>query len=90
MYTVDRRVETWSLAGAVLRLEWYPRMDVLLEVEGAPASIEAAIAATGIPRAAFTADALIDFVQRYEPRAGRAAVLAVADLEGEPPGWDTA
>ncbi|HET8622691.1 MAG TPA: hypothetical protein VFM14_03950 [Gemmatimonadales bacterium] len=87
--TIDRWVETWSLAGAALRLEWYPRMDVLLEVEGAPPSIEAAILATGIPRTAFTPDALVDFVARYEPRTGRPAALAIADLRGEAPGWDT-
>src|SRR5687767_8773176 len=45
-----------------------PIMDGLIEVEGPPAAIEAAIRATGLPRSAFTADALIDFVRRYEPR----------------------
>ncbi|MGH7517390.1 MAG: hypothetical protein ACREOC_07955 [Gemmatimonadales bacterium] len=89
VHTIDRWVESWSLAGAALRIEWYPRMDVLLEVEGAPPSIEAAILATGLPRGAFTPDALIDFVRRYEPRAGRAAALALADLQGEAPGWVT-
>jgi adenylate cyclase class IV len=88
--TIDRWVETWTLAGAMLRLEWYPRMDLLLEVEGPPPSIEAAIVATGIPRQAFTADALIDFVARYEPRTGRVAALAITDLRGEAPGWETA
>ncbi len=90
VHTVDRWVEGWALAGAALRIEWYPRMDVLLEVEGTPPSIEAAILATGLPRGAFTADALIDFVRRYEPRAGRVAALAMADLQGEAPGWATA
>jgi adenylate cyclase class IV len=87
VYTIDRWVEIWSLGGAGLRLEWYPRMDVLVEVEGAPAQIEAAILATGLPRDAFSADALIDFVRRYEPRAGRTAALALADLQGDAPGW---
>jgi len=90
VHTLDRWVESWSLGGAALRIEWYPRMDVLLEVEGAPRSIEAAILATGLPRGAFTPDALIEFVRRYEPRAGRAAALALADLQGEAPGWATA
>ncbi|MGH7631730.1 MAG: hypothetical protein ACREOF_20545 [Gemmatimonadales bacterium] len=90
VHMIDRWVETWSIAGAALRLEWYPRMDVLVKVEGPPPSIEAAIVATGPPRAAFSAEALIDFVRRYEPRAGRPAALAVAELDGEAPGWDTA
>lgn len=76
VHAIDRDVEYFTLAGATLRLERYPRMDVLLEIEGAAAAIERAVAATGIPRAAFTADALADFAARYETRTGRAAVLA--------------
>jgi adenylate cyclase class IV len=88
VHTIDRWVEVWSLGGATLRLEWYPRMDVLLEVEGQPGAIERAIGATGLPRAAFTPDALTVFVQRYEPRTGRAAALAMSELAGEAPGWE--
>jgi adenylate cyclase class IV len=88
VHTIDRWVELSSLGGAVLRLEWYPRMDVLLEVEGAPPAIEAAIRGTGLPRAAFTPEALLDFVQRYESRTGRTAALALADLQGDAPGWE--
>ena len=40
---IERRVEMYRLGGAVLRLEWYPAMDVLLEVEGEPPAIERAI-----------------------------------------------
>src|SRR5213078_1853749 len=43
---IDRRVEVYRLGETVLRLEWYPEMDVLVEVEGEPAGIERAIAAT--------------------------------------------
>jgi adenylate cyclase class IV len=87
---IDRYVELYQLAGAVLRVEWYPRMDVLLEVEGSPAAIEAAVAASGLPRAGFTAEMLTDFVQRYDARGGKRAALAVADLAGEPPAWESA
>ena len=87
VHTIDRKVEVWLLAGATLRIEWYPRMDVLLEVEGAPAAIEAAVSATGLPRESFTAEALIDFVRRYEPRAGRTAALSLRELGGDPPAW---
>jgi len=60
----------------VLRLEWYPAMDVLLEVEGEPAAIEQAIGATGLAREAFLPESLPYFVERYEARTGRAALLA--------------
>jgi adenylate cyclase class IV len=73
---IDRRVETYRLGGAVLRLEWYPAMDVLLEVEGEPPAIERAIAATGLDRDRFVAESLPYFVAQYEERTGRAAVLA--------------
>jgi adenylate cyclase class IV len=85
---IDRYVELYELAGAVLRVEWYPRMDVLLEVEGPPVAIETAIQATGLPRDRFTADILADFVQRYDARGARRAVLALADLGGERPAWE--
>jgi adenylate cyclase class IV len=73
---IERRVEMYRLGGAVLRLEWYPEMDVLLEVEGAPGAIERAIAATGLDRERFVAESLPYFVAQYEARTGRAAVLA--------------
>jgi len=73
---IDRRVEVYRLGGAVLRLEWYPAMDVLLEVEGEPDAIERAIAATGLAREAFLPESLPYFVARYEARTGRAALLA--------------
>jgi adenylate cyclase class IV len=90
VHTIDRLVELWALGGATLRIEWYPRMDVLLEVEGSPEEIESAIRATGLPRSAFSAEALIEFVRRYEPRTGSTAALALDELCGEAPGWDRA
>jgi predicted adenylyl cyclase CyaB len=76
VHTIEREVEIYRLAEATARLEIYPRMDVLLEVEGEPAAIERAIEASGIPRAEFTAEPLVDFVRRFEERSGRPAVLA--------------
>jgi len=73
---IDRRVEVYRLRHAILRLEWYPAMDVLLEVEGAPDDIERAIVATGLPRDRFLAESLPYFVAAYERRTGQAAVLA--------------
>lgn len=84
---IDRYVEYYSLEGATIRLEWYPRMDVLLEIEGTPEAIERAAAATGLPRQAFTADPLVAFVARWEAREGRPAATALAQLGGEAPSW---
>jgi adenylate cyclase class IV len=76
VHAIDREVEVFRLGGATLRLERYPRMDFLLEVEGEPAEIERAIGATGLERSTFTADSLAEFVRRYEERTGHPAVLA--------------
>ena len=70
---VDRAVEQYRLDHATLRIEWYPAMDVLLEVEGAPEAIEKAITATGLPRNAFLAESLPYFSADYEKRTGRVA-----------------
>jgi predicted adenylyl cyclase CyaB len=70
---VDRAIEQFRLAGATLRLEWFPAMDVLLEVEGTPENIEQAIAATGLPRDAFLPESLPYFTDAYEKRTGRVA-----------------
>jgi adenylate cyclase class IV len=76
IHAIDREVEVFDLHGATVRLERYPAMDPLLEVEGTPDTIERAVRATGIDRAAFTAESLADFVRRFEERTGRCAVLA--------------
>lgn len=76
VYAVERLVEVFAVAGAAVRLETYPRMDVLLEVEGDPESIERAIVATGIPRGEFTPEPLSEFVRRFEERSGHPAALA--------------
>ena len=76
VHAIDREIEVFHLAGATLRLERYPHMDSLIEVEGDPAAIERAIGATGLERSTFTADSLADFVRRYEERTGSPAVLA--------------
>lgn len=76
VHAIDREVEIYEMDGATVRLERYPDMDPLLEVEGAPAQIERAIRATGIGRETFTADSLAEFVRRFEARTGRPAVLA--------------
>ena len=80
---IDREIAQYELDGAIVRFEQYPRMDDLVEVEGAPACIERAIVALGLPRDGFTTDRLPDFVQRYEARTGQRAAVCDAELTGD-------
>lgn len=73
---IDRTITEYAVAGASVRLERYPAMDVLVEVEGTPDAIERAVAATGLGRDRFLAEALPYFVTEYERRTGRPARLA--------------
>jgi adenylate cyclase class IV len=86
--SIDRFVEIFRACGAEVRIEWYPRMDVLVEVEGTGAAIESALGVTGLPRTAFEPEPLAEFVRRYEARTGESAVLAMADLKEGRPVWD--
>ena len=79
---IDREVWEYDLDGATIRFERYPRMDPLVEVEGIPAAIERAVAATGLPRDGFTADRLSDFVRRFEARTGSRAALSDVPVPG--------
>lgn len=74
---IDRTIAEYRLAGAAVRIEWYPAMDVLVEVEGEPTAIERAVRSTGLPRERFLPEALSHFVGDYERRTGRAARLAL-------------
>lgn len=79
---IDREIWQYELAGTTVRFERYPHMDDLVEVEGDPSGIEAAIRTLRLPRDSFTSDRLPAFVQRYESRTGERAVLSQAALEG--------
>lgn len=85
---IDRFVEVYRVREAEVRMEWYPRMDVLVEVEGTAEAIEAAVGVTGLPRAAFEPESLAEFVRRFEGRTGERAALAVADLTEGRPRWE--
>ena len=76
VHLIERDVEIYRVHEATVRLERYPVMDPLVEVEGDPDAIERAIGATGIPRAAFSAEALSEFVRRYEARTRSPARLS--------------
>jgi len=76
---IDRTISEFAFAGASVRLEHYPAMDVLVEVEGAPEAIERAVAATGLGRDRFLPEALPYFVTDYERRTGRRARVSAED-----------
>lgn len=80
---IDREIAQFSLGSATVRIERYPRMDPLVEVEGAPAAIEAAITATGLARDGFTTERLPDFVRRFEARTGERAAICARELAGD-------
>jgi adenylate cyclase class IV len=80
---IEREVAQYDLDGAMLRFERYPRMDDLVEVEGAPELIERAIVATGLPRAGFGTRRLADFAAAFERRTGQRAALCARELVGE-------
>jgi adenylate cyclase class IV len=75
VHRIDRTIRQFTLDGVTIRMEHYPEMDDLVEVEGAPEAIEATIDALDIPRAEFTAESLTAFAQRFTARTGRPAVL---------------
>lgn len=74
---IDRTIAEYALEDATIRIEWYPAMDILVEIEGEPDAIERAARATGIPREEFVPEALPHFVAAYERRTGRQARLAL-------------
>ena len=80
---IDRDIAQYDLAGATIRFETYPRMDVLVEVEGQPDSIENAIEALGLARGRFSSDRLTAFVGRFEQRTGVRAAICDRELEGD-------
>lgn len=80
---IDRDIVQFELDGAVVRFERYPRMDVLVEVEGTPASIEKAIQTLGMDRSVFSTDRLLHFIARFQARTGDRAAVSDAELRGE-------
>jgi predicted adenylyl cyclase CyaB len=72
---IDRAIAQYQLGGATVRFETYPRMDVLVEVEGEPSDIEEAIETLGMPRGTFSSERLAGFVAGFERRTGVGAAL---------------
>jgi predicted adenylyl cyclase CyaB len=80
---IDRYIAQYELGDATIRFETYPRMDVLVEVEGTPDAIEQAIEALGMARGEFTSERLPTFVSRFEKRTGVRAAICDRELTGD-------
>lgn len=78
---IDRWIETWRKDGVSVRIERYPRMDTLAELEGPPDEIRARIGELGVGADAWKSWPLPVFVERFEARTGERAVLSE---DGEP------
>jgi predicted adenylyl cyclase CyaB len=80
---IDRDIVQYAIEGVTVRFETYPRMDVLVEVEGPPDDIDRVIAVMGMSRATFTPARLPDFAARFEARTGQRAALSERELAGD-------
>jgi predicted adenylyl cyclase CyaB len=80
---IDRDIAQYELGSAMIRFETYPRMDILVEVEGTPEAIEQAIEALGMARGEFTSERLPTFVSRFEKRTGVRAAICDRELTGD-------
>ena len=81
---IDRRVELYEKGGVRVRIEAYPRMDTLVEIEGDPHAVDERLPELGLPREAWKPWGLPEFVRRYEERTGLAARLATAADDNGP------
>jgi adenylate cyclase class 2 len=82
---IDRSIVQYQLGEATVRFEEYPRMDTLVEVEGKPPAIEAAILVLGLPRIGFTTERLAVFAARFHERTGMMAATSDRELAGDAP-----
>ncbi len=80
---IDRQIIQYRVEKATIRFEIYPRMDVLVEVEGEPPVIEQAIGTLGMLRGEFTTERLAAFVERFEQRTGVRAAISDRELTGD-------
>lgn len=82
---IDRTIAQYQLGDATVRFEEYPRMDPLVEVEGEPPAIEAAIVVLGLPRIGFTTERLAAFAARFLQRTGMVPATSERELAGDAP-----
>ena len=85
---IDRRVELYEKGGVRVRIEAYPRMDTLVEIEGDPRTVDEHLPELGLPREAWKPWGLPEFVRRYEERTGLAACLATDAADNGPAAAD--
>lgn len=76
---IDRRIRLFVKEGVSARIEEYPEMDVLVELEGPPGEVRGRMADTGLSPEEWKPWPLPEFVRRYEERTGREARLHEAD-----------
>ena len=79
---IDREIKQFSLDGATVRMEHFPRMDDLVEVEGDEDSIERSIRRLGMARDDICADHLAAFPARYAARTGQPAIIGPPAVGG--------
>lgn len=75
---LDREIEVYHAGGVSVRIERYPHMDTLAEIEGEPEEVEARLSPLGLSREAWTPWPLSRFVARFEERTGEDARLSRA------------
>jgi adenylate cyclase class IV len=80
---IDREIAQYELDGVVIRFECYPRMDILVEVEGEPDAIERTIIVLRLPRETFTTRRLPEFIRRFEARTGERAAVCDREMHGD-------
>ena len=83
IWEIDREIAQYQFGGATIRFETYPRMDVLVEVEGEPTAIENAIEVLGLARGTFRNCRLAEFVADFEHRTGVRAAICDRELGGD-------
>lgn len=67
---IDRHVSIYRKGGVCVRLETYPVMDTLIELEGDPEEVEARLEDLGLPRSSWKPWPLHEFIRRFERRTG--------------------
>lgn len=73
---LDRDIEVYHGGGVTVRIERFPHMDTLAEIEGEPKAVEARLSPLGLAREAWTPWPLSRFVSRFEERTGEEARLS--------------
>lgn len=75
---IDRWIRLYVRDGVSARVEEYPEMDVLVELEGPPDEVRDRIPELGLDADAWKPWPLLEFVRRFEERTGAEARLRIA------------